>query len=104
MNYNNDCFACSGICTYEDIGEKNFINFNLIGFYLQCFLPFIITRINYLISGASSFLVFEISMLRAMDLYCDEECFGNESQTRGGILFSAVFAAIAVLLPNYIFF
>ena len=43
MNYNNDCFACSGICTYEDIGEKNFINFNLIGFYLQCFLPFIIT-------------------------------------------------------------
>ena len=83
-----------------------YFNQILICIYIlvDVFLPFIITRINYLISGASSFLVFEISMLRAMDLYCDEECFGNESQTRGGILFSAVFAAIAVLLPNYIFF
>ena len=82
-----------------------YFNQILICIYIlvDVFLPFIITRINYLISGASSFLVFEISMLRAMDLYCDEECFGNESQTRGGILFSAVFAVIAVFLLSYIF-
>ena len=42
-------------------------------------------------------------MLRAMDLYYDEECFGNESQTRGGILSSAVLALMAIHLPTYIF-